>query len=266
MYHDEQSIAGKWEKRNLVIFKDAIIRYLQILEPLKGEGNHDINSEITDWQTILQTINNEIEKLLDDRDQGSLPLYGKNYGKLCDILSKNCSAKKQLLDEARRKVLAEAAHQGKTEELEKINSVLSLDFWTTVNRKKALVDSFYPVEEPKQEQSVALQITIGNLYGQFAAFNNGTMIQNNNDAVEALKEVTDALITSKLSDTEKQDALADVQTIQSQLNKEKPNKSILNAALISLQTAANLAQVLTVVAPHFDKIQNFISQIPNLAK
>ena len=266
MYHDEQSVHGRWEKGTLTIFKFAIIKYIECLQPLNGEGNHIVNKEIEDWQEIQQTINREIKQLTDEREQGELPMYGKNYGKLLDILSKHYGAKKQLLEERKRIVLEEAAHQGATEELEKINIVLGLGFWEHINRKRCLVESFYPKEEPKKEQqSVAMQITIGNLYGQFAAFNNGAMVQNNNsEAVTALREITDALISSKLQDDEKQEALLDVEAMQSQLKKDKPNRRMLEIGLESLQVAANTAQIYQAIQPHFHTILEFLKHLPKL--
>lgn len=264
-WHDEQNVPGDFEKQTLTVFKSAIIRYIQCLEPLKAEGNHTINKEIEDWNAILQRINQLIKGLTNDNEMDKLNLLGKNYGKLFDILWKHYNAKKQLLEEKKKLVLEEAAHEGATGELEEINRVLQFGFWNHVTRHKALVDSFYPKEEPKKDSpNVQMQITIGNLYGQFAAFNNGTMVQNNNtEAVTALREITDALIASKLPDQEKQEALLDVEAMQSQLKKEKPNKKMLEIGLSSLQVAANIAQIASVVAPHFDKIQHFIASLPH---
>jgi hypothetical protein len=110
-----------------------------------------------------------------------------------------------------------------------------------------------------------MQITIGNLYGQFAALNNGTMIQSNNsEVVTALREITDALIASGLPEKEKQEALLDVETMQSQLKKDNPNRKMLEIGLGSLQVAANAAQVYQVLEPHFHTIQEFLKHLPHL--
>lgn len=265
-WHDEQNVPGDFEKQTLIVFKFAILKYIQCLEPLIGDGNHAINKEIEDWNAILLRINRLIKGLTNNNEMDKLNLLGKNYGKLYDILWKHHNAKKQLLDEKKKVVLEEAAHEGATEELAEINRVLQFDFWNHVTRHKALVESFYPKEEPKKEsQNVQMQITIGNLYGQFAAFNNGTMVQNNNtEAVEALRAITDALVASKLPDQEKQEALLDIESMQSQLKKERPNKNLLEAGLTSLQVAANIAQIVSIVSPHFDKIQHFISTLPQM--
>lgn len=263
IYPDEFLVRGQWEKQTLKVFREAIKRYIEVLDPLRGEGNHDVEKETKDWFAILGKISEEIDKLTDDMEQGELPLLGKNYGKLNDILWKYHSAKKQLLEERKRKVLEEAAHQGATEELEKVNIVLGFGFWEHVNRKKCLVESFYPKEEPKNEsQTVSMQITIGNVYGQFAALNNGTMIQNNNsEAVDALRKITDALVASSLPDKEKQEALLDIETVQTQLKKENPNRKMLELGLGALQVAANAAQIYQAVEPHFHTIQQFITHL-----
>ena len=265
VYPNEMTINGKWEKSTLLIFKNSITRYLEVLKLLRADGNKDIEKDLVDWSAILQSINEEISKLDIDYESGDLPMYGKNYGKLFDILWKQCSYKKQLLDERKRKILAEAAHQGATEELEQIRSVLSLPFWEQVNRQNALVDSFYPseLENPPKEKNSGLQVTIGNLYGQFAAYNYGAMTQHNNsEVVNALKDVTDELVNSKIPDDKKQDALADIQVMQTQLQRSQPNRKILEICLQGLQVAANLAQISQVVAPHIGKIQTFIASLP----
>lgn len=263
-WHDEQNVTGHWFKSSLIMFEKAIKKYLECLEPIKGDGNKTVEKEVQDWQAILQRIQ-EIEQPLQHPDEeGELILLGKNYGKLYDILWKDYSAKKQLLEERKKKILDEAAHEGAETEIEEMRQMLDNGTWQNFTRHKTLVESFYPKEEPKKEsQNVQMQITIGNIYGQFAAINNGTMVQNNNsEAVQALREITDALIASKLADQEKQEALLDVETIQTQLKKGKPNKKVLEIGMASLQVAANSAQIWQAVQPHFDKIQHFISTLP----
>lgn len=264
MHPDEITINGEWRNQNLGIFKMAIIDYLRCLEELKGEGNKMISDEIGDWSIILQAIRSSIKTLNLDDEEGKLKMLGRNYGKLYDILSKYYSAKKQLLDEKKRKILDEAAHEGATNELERVRILLGENFWNHVNRKKTLVESFYPKQEQsKKQESIAMKITIGNLYGQFAALNNGSMIQNNyNEAIAALKQITEALINSKLPDNEKQDALLDIESMQSQLKKEKPNRKLLELGLIGLQAVANVAQIYQVIHPHLQILQDFIAKMP----
>jgi len=110
---------------------------------------------------------------------------------------------------------------------------------------------------------VQQQITIGNLYGQFAAVNNGTMVQNNNqDVMEALNTLTKIIAESKIDEDKKQDALGDIQTIQAQATKKNPDRTILDAAFNGLQVVANVAVIATAVAPYMDKIQAFIQSMP----
>lgn len=116
-------------------------------------------------------------------------------------------------------------------------------------------------EVPKDP--VQQQITIGNLYGQFAGVNNGTMVQNNNqDVLESLDALTKITAESDLEDAVKQDVLGDIQTVQAQITKKSPNRQIMEAAFVGIQVLANLAQIASVaVIPHLDKIQHFIGQI-----
>lgn len=262
IYPDEFLIQGKWTKTSMLVFRDAIRRYIETLIPLQGDGNTDIERETKDWSAILAKVREEINLLTRDSEQGSLPLLGRNYGKLFDILQKQSSSKKQLLAEQKQKILEEAAHQGATDDLQRLNDVLGLDFWQVVNRKRCLVDSFYPKDEPKTIPGAGLQVTIHNLYGMYATYNNGSMVQNNNsDVVAALQHITDALLKSELEEDQKQDALVDAQAVQLQLQKKKPNRSMIEVGLASLQVVANLAQIYQAVEPHFMKIQQFIQSL-----
>lgn len=266
IWHNEQTVPGEWEKKHLRIFFQAIARYIEVLIPYSGSGNMDIDKEIKYWKGINDRISDEITKLKSEDESGKLPMYGKDYGKLLDILWKQYSSKKQLLEEKKRTILVEAAHQGASEELNNIRLLLGIGFWSQINRQKALIGSFYPTETIQtKEENTALQITIQNLYGQFAAYNYGSMVQKNNlPTVIALKEIVDMLVKSTLPDDKKSDALADAEVIQTQIKKTTPNKSVLEICLQSLQTAANLAQIYSTVEPHFHTIQHFISTLPLL--
>lgn len=263
MYHDEQNFPGEWSYENLALFNKVILRYIQLLQPLRADGNTAVFQELEEWMKIRRLVNAAMHEAKTE-GTGGVSVLAKHYGKLFDMIWKYYGWKKQELDERKRKIAIEAAHEGALKELEFINQVLSHSVWEQFTRHHTLIDTFYtPQEEPKP-QSAGLQITIHNLYGQFAAINNGSMVQNNNsEALGALKEITDALIKSDLPDNDKEEALADVETVQAQLKKKTPNKAILDAGMVALQVAANAAQIYQAVEPHFHTITHFISQLPH---
>jgi len=57
---------------------------------------------------------------------------------------------------------------------------------------------------------------------------------------EALAELRDAITTSDAAEADKLSLVADVQTIQSQLAKPEPNRSIISAAWIAVKAAASI--------------------------
>jgi hypothetical protein len=132
------------------------------------------------------------------------------------------------------------------------------------SRAKRLLDIRRARVANVPKDPVKQQITIGNLYGQFAAVNNGTMVQNNNqDVMEALNALTNIIADSKLDEDKIQDALGDIQTLQAQATKKNPDRKIAEIAFNSLQVVTNLAIIASIgVIPYMDKIQAFIQGLP----
>lgn len=133
------------------------------------------------------------------------------------------------------------------------------------SRAKRLLDIRRARAAAVPKDPVQQQITIGNLYGQFATVNNGTMIQNNanQEVMEALNSLTKIIAESKVDDEVKQDMLGDIQTIQSQVTKKNPNRQILEIAFNGLQVITHIAILASIsVIPYLDKIQQFIHSLP----
>jgi hypothetical protein len=135
------------------------------------------------------------------------------------------------------------------------------------SRAKRLLDLRRARASAAPKDPVQQQISIGNLYGQFAGINNGTMIQNNNqDVMEALNALTKVVSESELDEEKKQDVLGDIQTIQAQVTKKNPDRNILEATYNGLQSGlqaiTNAAVLTSIVVPNMDKIQTFIHSLP----
>lgn len=264
-YHDEMTVNLRWRVSTLKFFMTAIVRYIELLTPYEGKGNSKINEELSDWSSIVLAVEDKIKEGTGDYDSLDFGLYGKNYGKLYDLLWKYRNYKEQLLKEKQKTIFVEAALEGEEAELADMDRVLAIDVWEKFTRHHALVPNFITaqVQPTTKDPIIKQQITIGHLYGQFAGINNGTMVQNENQGVmQALTELTKIVAEGNIDNDLKQNMLGDIQTIQAQVTKKSPSKGILETSFTGLQVLADIGTIASTVAPHLDKIQHYINSLP----
>ncbi len=265
-YNDELTKNISWRVSTLKMFTRVLRRYIDLLLPHASLSNKTISEEIKKMTHLVVYIRGIMSRSFGDFDIVACAMLAKTYGKLYDALWKYYNWKKQLYEEKKRTISIESALEGDKAELDQINEILCLPEWEKFTRHKVLVGDFFGSEAPKSKDPVIQQqITISNLYGQFAGINNGQMIQNENkEVLEALTQLAKLVVENKIPDSVKSDALGDIQTIQSQVMKSNPDKTILKMAGESLGVLGNLTQIgsfVIAVQPYLNTIQNFISSL-----
>lgn len=265
--HPKQILQPNWRKQTLNLFNDALCRYEQKLLKYKRPGNTQIEHELKKIHIMKSHIKSYWQNGEDELDLITLPMDAQSYGFLYDIYYKYYSGKKQELEEAKRTTLIEAALEGQAQEVENINEVLHAPIWETVERQKILVNSLYiPKDVPLQSGNIPYtQQTInGNVYGQVIGTNVGHASQSVfQDSLVTLQELFELVKErSDLPANIKADAIGDIQTIQSQLLKPKPDKSILDKVIESLSILADSVQVGQFALYAAPLIQKFLDHLP----
>jgi hypothetical protein len=156
--------------------------------------------------------------------------------------------------------------------LEQLSGFLDADGVKGLEMKTLLVKSFSSLmpSDGDMADKMTIQVQAGNVYGQLvvAGTNNGSITQNNSytEIYKTLDELTAELSNESndiLPET-RSDALGDIQSIQAQLTKSKPSKSVIDAALKGLSVvadAAQVGQVAVTLAPHVHTLTQLLSQI-----
>ena len=139
--------------------------------------------------------------------------------------------------------------------------------------KPALIKDFFgPVAgtAPAAEQRTLIQVQVGDIYGSnvaVAGINNGNITQGAlpEDLGKLLAMLTDKIVNaSDLNEEQRNDALGDVQTIQAQRTKAKPNKEIINTAVSSLGVladAATVGQAAITFTPYIHHLAHLVSML-----
>lgn len=270
-YDDRQVVVGRWEVKSLKLFVEILTKYSQILQPHSLDGNEKIKKELQRVSNYISHIQSSIDKSETDWDLEELVMAGEEYGLLLDLLFKEKSSLDQELREKREQIFIDGALEGLENKIQKITDILNTDVMQRAPRKKALVQTLRYSNEPKNNSDSIQysQTIIGNVFGSAVVTNTGTinveMKQEVSQAYELLKELTDLIRDLSLRSTQKNDIYLDIQTLQSQLSKQKPNKGIMTGALNSLEALGNIAQIsdffITRIAPKISLLSTLIDQI-----
>lgn len=243
-YPPGQVLQTMWEKRKFSVFSNALWRYYEVLSKHRRPGNTTIGEELKKIQTLRAYIRKSSSA---DDYMPSFRLEAQDFGFLLNVLWKYYSAKKQELEEAKRTTLIESANEHLEKEVELINEILQAALWERVERSKILVDSLYVSrEEPKDPATpIHVQTTIGTVFGQVIGVNQGQATQNQSAGpLQLLQKLYEEVSSNKeIPNTIKSDAIGDIQTMQSQLMKTTPDKSILSKARDALSILADATQV-----------------------
>lgn len=101
-------------------------------------------------------------------------------------------------------------------------------------------------------------IKIENIGGVVVVGNNNVVNNKYRDLYTQLDVLEKKIkLAEKLSDKEKLDAAADIQTVKDQLSKEEPNKSIVSTAMSTVRTAATTAGAMDF----WDRISEIIQNL-----
>lgn len=270
-YDDRQVVTGRWEAKTLKLFIEILTKYSQILQPHSLDGNEKIKKELKRVSHYVSHIQSSLDRSEADWDLEELVMAGEEYGLLLDLLFKEKSSLNQEYREKKERVFIDGALEGLESKIQKITDILNTDVMQRAPRKKALVQTLRFSNEPKNNpDSVQYsQTIIGNVFGSAVVSNTGTikveMKQEVSQAYELLKELTDLVRELSLESTQKNDIYLDIQTLQSQLSKQKPNKGIMTGALNSLEALGNVAQIsdffITHIAPKIALLSTLIGQI-----
>lgn len=171
------------------------------------------------------------------------------------------------LKKLKQPLLVKAALESEKREIDHIRETLQAKVWQTVERGKILIDSLYKPKEGSAQSNTApysQQTIIGNVYGQVIGNNIGQTTQNiYQDSLVTLQELFNLVSNDdSLSEEIKRNAVGDIQTIQSQLMKSKPDKNILTKAKDALGILADSIQVGQFAAQALPLIQKLSEKLP----
>lgn len=270
--HDEETVIRQWRGSTLKLFVEAFNRYLQLLVPHNSPNNKKVSEEIRLVRALVQHIKNQLAKADDDYDIVDLPLEGKNYKLLSDVLHKYYAIERSELENKKKVNLVEGALEGEEAEVEKMREILQLPLFQQIERRRTLVPDLSLPEQKKDtpqlsEAKIQQQITIGNLYGQAVFGDNFGQLQqsNNQELLTTLQELFKIVSDAKDLPVEiKGTAIANIQTLQAQALSPKPDRTIVDkarASLSSLADASQVAQFGITIAPLLHKISELLSNI-----
>lgn len=266
-YDDEMTKHLQWRVSTLKLFKEAIERYIDLLQPYNTERNKQIKQELDHMAYLYNYTKEQIKKGDGDFDIVEYGALGKTYGRLYDILWKYYGWKKQLLEEKERVTQIPAVLQGERDELEEINTVLGFGAWQKFTRHKVLVPDFYGTVPQKTENPITQQyINVQTVNGILAGTNSGTIIQNNQDkeVLTALKELAVILKEGHISDQYTAQALGNIRDLQAEMLNPYPDKTKLQKLADGLQFLANFSQLASFtisIAPHLYTIRQWITNL-----
>jgi hypothetical protein len=264
---DDDIVATQWTRPTLKLFQRALARYLELLSPHSSQGYTKIQNEVS----LVKALSNhfrEVERNCEeDFDLREVDLRGEHLKLLSDVLHKYEAQKH---DELRRKKTTnsvEGALEKEEAELEDLRNILRLKIFQETPRRAALVQGFHtsaPAKSKDNSESgqkhIKQNINVGTLYGQFVAGDNyGSMQQDNSKELrESLQKLLELLSEEKVLESEtKRSAISDIQVIQNESVKTKPNKRILKFAWDSLKTLPDLVKITEMgmkIQPHIEEI------------
>ncbi len=263
----------QWKGKTIKIFIQALAKYKRLLVPHADKSNKKVRKEIKDVGRLIAHFREKSKEAQDDGGFIDINLMGSTYGLLSDIMHKHGAILESELKEKKKVSFVEGALEGEEKEVKEITKVLQNPFWQRVERVRTLVPHFSEPKtekddtKDKQDSIIQQQITIGSLYGQ-AVFgdNYGQLMQEEKgDILKALQDLFEEVRTAKTIPEEiKSNAIGDIQTIQSQTMKAKPDKGIVNRAVKSLSVLADASQVAQFalrVLPHLEKLQKIVEKL-----
>jgi hypothetical protein len=265
---DHVVIHGSWERTTLDIFVEALERYLQKLDKDNLEGNTQINDEVGFVEWLIDHLETPDDM---HRINISMSLDAEYYKLLSDVLHKYYTALHNDLSVKKRKTSTVGALEAEEKKVEEIRRILQLPTFVHIPRRKTLVQDLSLPEltapHTVQDPIVKQQIDIQNMYGPAVfGINYGQVISNDNkELIDVLHNFAREIVNAnELSDNIKREALADIQTIQAQLDKKNPIKSVVTGAAESLGMLANAVAVMTfgpTVKHYIEKIAELLKKI-----
>jgi hypothetical protein len=273
IWPDNKVVSLQWRGQSLDLFCDVLSKYETLLAPHNTSGNASIQEEVRKIRAYREHIDVPRKNCEDPFDMRGLVMMAGEFGLIIDLLWKELSALNQEYREKKERVFVEGALEGLESRISLVKEVLELENMTHIPRKKAKVDSLYsptPTQQSLGKQSVQYHQTImGNVFGAAVVANYGKVeVELKADMQEAFKllqELTELIKQMPADDRVKSDAFVDVQTIQTQLSKQSPSKTIVNAGLASLGVLADTAQISdffsTYIAPKLDQLKPLLDHL-----
>jgi hypothetical protein len=257
------------EKDNLQTIVDIVYLYLQELYKVKNPSEA-IQEEISSANTIYRIINEQY--LFDDYFGVATVALDENlWALILNLGGRYIIDKRRVLaiEKSTEKIIGSTEKEAK--KLDRLESLLEADAFNDVAPRQALLKDFMSSIPTNTElaEKTAVQVQVGDVYGQMivASNTNGNISQTSADPefIKLLQEMSREINGDPtLSSEQKVDALGDVQAIQAQLTKTKPNHNVLSAAATSLAFLADAAQVATAAVtfgPLIDRLAHFISTL-----
>lgn len=267
-FHDGYPVAGRWENATIDLFIEALERYRSKLAPVNKPGNTEIEEEIQEVDWLISFLN---EKKTEDHHAAHFGLETRYYRLITNLMHKYYAILHSELKQKREKVFIKGALQAEETKVNELHRILQLPLFQKLAWRDILTDdlslSGISANKDITDPVIKQQITIQNMYAPAVfGINNGQVIQNEySSIIKVLHDFSrDIVAASDIPENIKRDSLADIIAMQSQLEKEKPSKDMLNAGLKSLGILSNAATVITFAPTgmqYLEKLGQLLQQV-----
>lgn len=235
----------------LSYFLHSLRIYRQKLADHAHGGNDAIQKELQVVDNVIRQISNDLKKRL---RRGEELWMDSDIGFSAEAIALIKATMPLLIEhfenESREKIDAGApveATEGNNKKIAELQSVLEYRFMSESNPRKLIVGN---PPKPEREQTSSTVINIQNHDGNVLVGNHNIIVQK--QYAEASEQLSKLLATveqsTELSDGQKADIRSDVVTIEAQLAKPKPNKSIIKNAFDALSVVVTVGTAMQFVA------------------
>lgn len=265
-----------WTDSDLNWIGNALGMYRAELQKADGQGNEVVKSEIgrVSYAESLARRAKAVKEF--DRQPGLLSFSPDQLSLIKAVLLKYEQFLRFDIAESKKTATVRGQTEGKEKWLSAVNDLLAGHVAiSTTEPGQLLVSTFLPrkSEHPTIQPAGRIikkvtNVNIGKVITRnFVGINQGTLIQNDDEAIEALGKLLGELKSSELSDSQKALAAAHVTMIQVQLTQPKPDSGVIKKSFEVLGNLVNLVQAKSITEQALHWLQTamtFISTHQNL--
>jgi hypothetical protein len=221
----------------LLLFRDSIRIYIELLEP----HNKENNTKIVDELRYMKRFKKHIKSHADSFGKRNIVGFSQSIRfstKEIAILKAVLPLRKQEL-EIDNEGMPDAACEANEKIIKTIEFILHRNWIKDIEPHELLIQPKFTEPETENQPTVINNTTVTNHNGVVAIGNNISVRQNFTDISDQLLQLQNYVVQEeKINKQQQNEILANIQTIQSQLCLEKPNSNIVKAAWESVKTIA----------------------------